>query len=147
MRTRLAWLLLLVAVVVIAVVILRYPAARPTRPVPPVAGPGPVAGGPCEVVRVYLTALEERDYRRAYELLSSDSQAERPYREFVSLCEGAGFPSLDVEAAQEKPSADDRAIVVVPMVEDPAEAGFTLVKEGGVWKIVFMKGSPWFPYP
>jgi hypothetical protein len=37
--------------------------------------------------------------------------------------------------------------VSVPVEEDPAEAAFTAVREEGRWKVVYIGGAPWFPYP
>jgi hypothetical protein len=55
--------------------------------------------------------------------------------------------SFDVSGATEGPEEDGRVVVSVPLLEDPAQAGFTTVKEGAGWKVVYLSGVPWFPYP
>jgi len=146
-KVRLAVAIIVLAAAIAAAVFFLYPPQKPKPPGPkPLVTARPQAPPPKEVVVRYLKALQSRDCRAAYDLLSATSRQAHPYPEFVSLCEKAGSPSLDVEAATEKASHDDRASVTVPMIEDPAEAGFALVREGEAWKIVFAKGSPWFPY-
>lgn len=147
MKARLAVFLLLVAAAVVIIAVLRLPVRRPPPAARPRPHPGPVAAGAKEVVIAYLSALQKQDYRGAHAHLSAGSQAAHAFDSFARECEKAGFPSLDVEAAQEKAGEGGGTMVVVPMVEDPATAGFTMVREKGEWKIVFVEGSPWFPYP
>jgi hypothetical protein len=147
MKARLAVFLLLVAAAVVIIAVLRLPVRRPGAVVRPRPQRGPAAAGAKQVVIAYLRALQKQDYRTAYAHLSARSQGAHPFDSFAQDCQKAGFPSLDVEAAQEKTSEGGGTTVVVPMVEDPATAGFTMVREKGEWKIVFVKGSPWFPYP
>jgi hypothetical protein len=148
MKVRLALAFLLIAAVVVAVVVIKYPPSKPEgREKPPAQRPKPPAAEPEEVVTAYLTALTKQEHRRAYELLSAESRQAHTYEEFAAACKQAGFPSLDVGAANVRSKEGDRATVAVPMVEDPAEAGFTMAKEEGAWKVVFREGTPWFPYP
>ncbi|MDH4178952.1 MAG: hypothetical protein OEV33_00460, partial [Armatimonadota bacterium] len=56
-------------------------------------------------------------------------------------------PSLDVESAAEHRANRDRVTVTVSMLWDPAEASFTTVRQDGAWRVVFIEGKPWFPYP
>ena len=103
------------------------------------------AAAPQRVVLGYLEALERKEFGPAYAGLSKASQQAHPYQEFVTLAEKSGVPNYDLSGAGEK-MEDDKASVTVPMAEDPAEASFTMVKEDGAWKIVFIGGVPSFPY-
>ncbi len=151
MKTRRVLILVLAAAVVavaIAAIVLRKPAQPsppPPRPAPPEQRPQ--ATGPAEAVVAYLEALSDRDFRAAYEYLSAESRAAHPYDEFIALCEESKGPSLDLGSASEHPAEGDRVTVIVSMLWDPAEASFTTEQEGGAWRVVFIKGKPWFPYP
>jgi hypothetical protein len=149
MRTRLAVILIVVAIAAVAFVVIRFP--TPRRPAPPAPAPRPkpqaAAATPREAVVRYVDALYEKDFRAAYELLSTESRQVHPYDEFAQLAESGGSTSLDVAGAQEGPETNGRVVVSVPVEEDPAEAGFTTVKEAGGWKVVYIGGAPWFPYP
>lgn len=147
MKTRLALLFLLIAAAVVVAAILRYPMSQPPPAPAPTPPPKPQSSSPTQVVAAYLGALEKKDFLAAYRHLSSASQQAHPYEEFVSLSEKSGVPSYDLAGASEKTSGEGRVIVTVPLVEDPAEAGFTLVREEGAWKVVFIGGVPSFPYP
>ena len=94
-----------------------------------------------------IQALYREDYRRAYELLSARSQAAHPYDDFVKRAESGGSANLDLEAAKAGEEAEGSVVVTVPIVEDPAEAAFTTVREGGGWRVVYLGGAPVFPYP
>jgi hypothetical protein len=148
-KARLALLLVVVAAAVVVAAVLIFPAARP--PAPPAPGPSPPKptqeGSPREVVVTYLDALERRDFQAAYDRLSRASQTAHSYDEFVSLSEESGLPSYDLSAAEEKPGEGGWVTLMVPLVEDVAQAGFTTVKEDGAWKVIFIGGTPGFPYP
>jgi hypothetical protein len=145
MRARLALLVLVAAALVIVALIWLPSGRRPAAP--PRPRPRPVAASAKQAAVTYLGALRKRDWRAAYALLSADSQAAHPMSEFAAACEKAGAPSLDVAAAEEKQAKGGAVTVVVPMVEDPANAAISMVMEKGEWRVVFIKGSPWFPYP
>jgi hypothetical protein len=149
MRTRLAVILIVVAIVAVAFVVIRFPAPR--RPATPAPAPAPkpqaAAATPRDAVVRYVGALYKKDFQAAYELLSTQSRQVHPYDEFAQLAQSGGTTSLDVSGAQEGPETNGRVVVSVPVEEDPAEAGFTTVKEAGGWKVVYIGGAPWFPYP
>jgi hypothetical protein len=149
MRAALALVLLVVAVGAVLLALHYFPAASgppsPSRTVPTRPAPQRVQT-PVQVVTAYLQALERRDYRKAFDLLSADSRQLHPYDDFVARAEKGGTTDYDVAKAAEEPGEGNSIVVAVPMVEDPAKAGFPLVKEEGVWKVVFIGGSPTFPY-
>lgn len=147
MKIRLGLLVLLIAVAIVVVAILRYPISQPPAPPAPPASPRPQPSSPTQVVRAYLTALEKKDFRAAYSHLSKESQQAHPYQEFASAAEKSGVPSYDLAGGEEKPGEEGRVTVTLPLTDDPAEAGFTMVKEGEAWKVVFIGGAPAFPYP
>ena len=150
MKTRLAPILVVLAVaaVVIAVVVLRKPRESPPVPdSPPAVAPHRAAGTPLEAVAAYLEALGEEDFQRAHGHLSARSREVHPYEEFVQMCRAGGGPSYDLAAAREEGSGTERVTVVVPVLQDGAEAGFTAEREPDGWKVVFIGGKPWFPYP
>ena len=147
MKTLLAIILILLAIAVVALVVVRFPTAAPAPPPEPTPQPRPVAGSPRDAVVSYLEALYRKDYRAAYDHLSAASQQAHPYPGFLKLCEKGVATNFDLAAARERPAEGSRVTVTVPLVEDPAEAGFTTVHEDGGWKVVFSTGVPWFPYP
>lgn len=150
MKKRLALILVLAAAVAAAVLVFSFRAPKLTPP-PPVAVPVPEHHSPAltprEAVGVYLEALHKEDFRAAYEYLSADSREAHPYDEFAQLCGKSRGPTYDLASAQEHPAEDDRVTVTVPLAEDPARAGFTTVREDDGWKVVFIGGAPWQPYP
>ncbi len=150
MKTRVAVILIVVAIAAIAFAILRFPGPRrptPSPPPPPSPEPVPGAATPVEAVVLYVEALYRKDYEAAYGHLSSASQRAHPYEEFLDRAETGQAANLDLAAAEACEPVESRVTVTVPLVEDPAEAGFTTVKEAGGWKVVFIGGEPWFPYP
>ncbi len=153
MKTRLALILVLlaaVAAVAIAVVTLRRPKPTPPLPVPTTPThqqPEPEAAEPLDAVAGYLNALESDDFGEAYRYLSAESRVAHTYDEFAALCAERKGPSLDVTAARQHREDEGRVTVAVPMLDEPGEAGFTTVRERGSWRVVFVQGSPWFPYP
>jgi hypothetical protein len=149
MKVRLALFLVLVAAAVIAVAVWRFPGPRPpARPVAPrPSAPAKPSTPAPEAVQAYLQALGKKNFRAAYGRLSQASQQAHSYQDFVARCEKSGVPSYDLAQAKEKPGEGGRAVVTVPIAEDVAEADFTLVAEGGEWKVVFIGGAPSFPYP
>ena len=150
MKTRVAAILVLVAVIVVAVIIIKFPSPKAPSAEPPAAPatppPTPAAGTPTEVVVSYLEALYGDDFVTAYGLLSEASREAHSQEDFVELCERGAATSYDLESVREGSPEGDRVIVNVPLVEDPAEAGFVTVDEDGAWKVVFIHGAPWFPY-
>jgi hypothetical protein len=147
MKVRLALLLLMIAAALIAVAILRFPSVRP--PASPARPPSPppqkTESSAQQLVLGYLESLNKKDFRAAYSQLSKASQQAHTYEDFTSLAEKSGVPNYDLSAAREK-TEGDRASVTVPLAEDPAEATFTMVREDGAWKVVFIGGVPAFPY-
>ncbi|UCC68616.1 MAG: DUF4878 domain-containing protein [Armatimonadota bacterium] len=151
-KRRVLILVLMAAVVAAAIVVINLrspdqPSSPPTPPRPPTPQPQPQASTPSEAVVAYLEALSNADFGAAYEYLSSESRAAHPYEEFAALCKESKGPSLDIGSAAEHRADSDRVTVTVSMLWDPAEASFTTVREDGAWRVVFIEGKPWFPYP
>jgi hypothetical protein len=148
MKTRLAVILVLIAVLALAAALLvRSQGPRPSPPAGPSPPPETPALAPSAVVVGYLEALYRKDFSKAYSYLSAGSREAHPYDEFLSLCEKGEATNYDLASARELPAEGGRVTVAVPLVEDPAEAAFTTVEEAGSWKVVFTNGVPWFPYP
>ncbi|HUU53386.1 MAG TPA: hypothetical protein VMY87_00570 [Armatimonadota bacterium] len=149
MKTRVAIIIIVVAVAAVAFVIVRFPGPKPPAP-PPSFPPSPKAdvgaATPVEAVVLYVEALYRKDYEAAYEGLSSASQRAHPYEQFLERAETGQATNFDLAAAEAGEEVGGRVTVTVPLVEDPAEAGFTTMREGGKWKVVFIGGEPWFPY-
>jgi hypothetical protein len=121
---------------------------QPPAPAPaPTPGPDAAASTPREAVVSYLEALYRKDFEMAYAYLSAGSREAHPFREFAERCESGEATNFDLAAAEAGPEEEGRATVTVPLVEDPAEAGFTTVREQGGWRVVYIGGAPWFPYP
>lgn len=149
MKTRLAVFLIVVAIAAVAFVIVRFPSARRPAPSPPAPAPKAQApaASPREAVVRYVEALYKKDFRGAYELLSAQSKQIHPYGEFAELAQSGGATSFDLAGAHEGEENNGRVVVSVPVEEDPAEAGFTTAREADGWKVVYIGGAPWFPYP
>jgi hypothetical protein len=161
MKGRLPFIILAAAILVAAIIVfqslvilrLRRIVSQPRHPPPPPvvlpAPPPPVtsAASPREAVVSYLEALDRRDHRAAYAYLSAASRQAHPYQEFLKLCEKGEATGYDVAAARELTAGEGRATVMIPLIEDPAEASFATVHEEGGWVVVFTGGAPWFPYP
>jgi len=149
MKTRVALILVVLVVAVAVFLIVRLPRTEVPAPVPaPEPTPPPAAAEtPVEAVVAYLEAIYQKDFAAAYEHLSAPSREEHPYHEFLQLCDKGEATNFDLASATAGPPEDGRVMVTVHMVEDPAEWGFPTVKEGEGWKVVFIGGAPWFPYP
>jgi hypothetical protein len=150
MKARLAVILIVVAVAAVAFAVLWFPSAR--RSAAPSLAPVPQrpqtgAATAREAVVRYVEALYRKDFRAAHDLLSARSKEAHPFNDFAARAEAAGGPSLDLAAAREGKEENGRVVVSVPVEEDPAEAAFTTVREEGRWKVVYIGGAPWFPYP
>jgi len=141
-----------IAVVAIGGTILAWLLFGPSRsmrqpPPRPGAATKTVTQSPTEVVVSYLEALQNKDYQTAYSYLSRESKRKHPSTEFASLNETKGITEYDLSTAREAQGEDGYMTVAVQLREDPASAGFRMVKEGGSWKIVFLGGIPSYPYP
>ena len=147
MKTRLAVILLLAAAVAVTVALLLLRTPAPGPPLAPVSSSPPRPASPTEVVVAYLQALEQGDFRAAYDHLSSESQRAHPYQSFVEQCESGSGTEFELSAATETPAENGRVVVTLPLAQDPAEGSFTTVEETGGWRVVFIGGAPWFPYP
>jgi hypothetical protein len=154
MKRRLPVVVLVVAVLVAGLLLVHYltPDAPVTThihgPLVPVPDPAPaaIAASPQEAVASYLEALDDGDFQLAHAYLSAASRDAHPYDEFAALCEAGEATSYDVGAVRELSEENGLVVVMVPIVEDPAEASFTTVQEEGGWKVIFIGGAPWFPY-
>jgi hypothetical protein len=150
MKARLAVILIVVAIAAVAFALLWFPSARrPAAPSPAPIPQRPQAGAATarQAVVGYVEALYRKDFRAAHELLSARSKQAHPFADFVARAEAGGGPNLDLAGAREGKEENGRTIVSVPVEEDPAEAAFTAVREEGRWKVVYIGGAPWFPYP
>ncbi|MFB3881809.1 MAG: hypothetical protein ACE149_11130 [Armatimonadota bacterium] len=150
MKARLSLVLIAVAIAAVVFVVLRFPGAKqPSAPPPAPPAPASPAGPatPTAAAIGYVEALYQKDYQKAYELLSTRSQAAHPYNDFVQRAERGGSANLDLEAAKAGEEVNGSVTVTVPMVEDPAEASFTVVREADGWRVVYLGGAPMFPYP
>jgi hypothetical protein len=116
------------------------------KPPPPPKQPTVAAPGPKEVVTAYLAALEGKDYRAAYEHLTSESRSMRSFDEFQTAAKQWG-PIYDLERMEEEALGPDKAQVSVQLAEDPAVQAFLLKREDKRWRIVFKGGLPAAPTP
>ena len=152
MKTRLALIAVLLAVAAVAFMLVRCPTPKPPPPPRPQPEPPPPST-PQAVVVAYIQALEQRDFPAAYRHLSARSRELHPYQGFAAQCEKGAGPTYDLTAARllpptaPQPAGEDQATVIVPLLEDPAEPSFTTVREDAAWKVVFIGGLPWSPYP
>jgi hypothetical protein len=151
MRFWLAVIILLLAIggVLATVVFLPPKTAAPSKSVKLPAEniqPTPSAS-PTEVVTAYLQALQDKDYRKAYDYLSSDSKQVHSFEQFTSLVEKNGVTEFDLSSAKEESDSSRQTNVTLQLKEDPASHSVRLVLEEGDWKVVFIKGIPSFPYP
>jgi hypothetical protein len=150
MKARLAVILIVVAIAAVAFAVLWFPSARrPAASGRPIVVQRSQTGAATarEAVVWYVEALNRKDFRAAHDLLSARSKEAHPFEDFVARAEAGGGPSLDLAAAREGEEENGRVVVSVPVAEDPAEAAFTAVHEEGRWKVVYIGGAPWFPYP
>ena len=147
MKTRLAVILVLAAAVAVMVALLIFLTPAPGPPVAPVSPPPPGPASPTEVVVAYLQALEQGDLRAAYDYLSSESQRTHPYESFVEQCENGSGTEFELSTATAGPAENGRVVVTISLAEDPAEGSFTTLEETEGWRVVFIGGAPWFPYP
>ncbi len=150
MKTRVAIALVVLVLAALVFVLVRYvPRPQPPLPPPPPPAPEPTvtAATPKEAVILYVDALYRKDFEMAYQRLSSGSRKAHSYEEFLRRAETGEATNFDLEAAEAGEEVDGCVIVNVPLVEDPASAGFTTVREEGDWKVVYVGGEPWFPYP
>ena len=103
MKTRVAIILMVVALAAVAFVIVRFPGPkRPVSPPAPAPIPKPVvsAATPVEAVVLYIEALYRKDYETAYGCLSDASQGVHPYEEFLGRAETGEAANLDLAAAE-----------------------------------------------
>jgi len=89
----------------------------------------------------YLTALNDHDYAKAYDLLARDAQKSYT-RAYFEQQGKQGMPQYDLKTA--KYSAADH-LVVVQELEDPSLHGFPVVREGQTWKYEYRGGRPGEP--
>jgi hypothetical protein len=99
-----------------------------------------------QAVVAYLQHLQNDEFEAAYELLSADSRKRHSLEEFRRLAK-QGIPFYDLSSAAAAPSGPDRAEVTLHQMEDPASITITAVKEGGLWRVVYLRGRPGSPYP
>lgn len=94
----------------------------------------------------YLTALKKRKYATAYMMLSQDSRKLFTREKFEQLAR-EGIPQFELPAKKVTVDGDDAVITMkLNSEEDQTSHDFILVREGGVWKIVYRGGLPHQPY-
>jgi hypothetical protein len=130
-------------------------ARKPPAPKVPVSNPGRPAApndkGASETAKQattdYLQALTKGDTARAYDLLSEASRQGHSREDFEAAAKKARAGYALERAWTEKAGAD-RAEVIVPFLEgeEPGGKAFSLVKEKGQWKIIYLVGTPFSPY-
>lgn len=100
-----------------------------------------------QVVGDYLEALYAQEYEKAYDYLSESSREAHSRDEFTSAAQ-EGQVIYDLETTEVKQLEDDTAEVIVALQEEeePGSKSFEVKRESGRWKIVYIKGSPFFPY-
>jgi hypothetical protein len=149
MKTAIALVLVLLAVGAVLLALRLFPAVSggPVHPRPAASRPTSQSLlTPVQVVTAYVQALDRKDYRKAYDLLSADSRQLHPYDDFVARAEKGGSTDYELAKAAEEPGEGSSVVVAVPMTEDVSGAGFHLVREDGAWKVIFIGGTPGFPY-
>ena len=158
--TSLLWFAMLLAGIVAVVVLggCRNPFISP-RPAPPAYGPtGREPGVPppstgtgdtgvqmVQTVTAYITALKDGKYAAAYDMLSNGSQTLHTRAAFEQKGK-KGMPLYDFRTAKATVTGDT-AMVEIRQLEDPATHGFSLVREGGSWRVVYRGGIPGAPTP
>jgi hypothetical protein len=101
-----------------------------------------LARSPEQIVRQYILALKEKDYRVAYSYLTPDTQKMLSFEAFSSLNE-----KMMTGMNERKTWISWQGVMVGAQIyEDPGTWGYLLVKSNGKWRIVLRKGSPSFPY-
>jgi len=94
----------------------------------------------------YLTALKKKKYAAAYMMLSQDSRKQFKREKFEQLAR-EGIPQFELPAKSVKVDGDDAKVtVMLNSEEDQTSHDFILIREGGVWKIVYRGGLPQMPY-
>jgi hypothetical protein len=99
-----------------------------------------------DTVVSYLTALKKRKYSAAYMMLSQDSRKLFKREKFEQLAR-EGIPQFDFPAKSVKVDGDDAKVtMMLNSEEDQTSHDFILVREGGLWRIVYRGGLPHQPY-
>lgn len=94
----------------------------------------------------YLTALKKRKYAAAYMMLSQDSRKLFKRERFEQLAR-EGIPQFELPAKKTTVDGDDAVVTMnLNSEEDQTSHDFILIREGGVWKIVYRGGLPHQPY-
>lgn len=121
--------------------------ARKKPPAPPPTPPSQSAEDAARgVVINYMQHLQDGNYAAAHALLSADSRKRHPLDEFTRYAR-AGITYFDLSSARAKLVAPQRAEVTLHLEADPASATVVAVREGGKWRVVYLRGRPGFPYP
>jgi len=96
-----------------------------------------------QTVTSYVTALDNHDYRAAYNLLSHDSKKLHTATGFAQQGK-QGMPQYDLHSCVATLDGD-AAVVELQEMEDPSLHTFHLLREGQDWKIVYRGGRPSVP--
>jgi len=100
-----------------------------------------------EAVADYLRALYAQQYKQAYDGLSAASKEHHSQEAFAAAAK-EGQVVYDLDMIEVKQLEDGAAYVIVALQEEeePGNKSFEVKKESGQWKIVYIEGSPFFPY-
>ena len=118
---------------------------KPSAP-PPTAPSRSAEEAARDVVVSYLGHLQDGKYAAAHALLGAKSRNRHPLDEFTRQAE-AGITYFDLSSARAKLVGPQRAEVTLHLEADPASATISVVREGGKWRVVYLRGRPGFPYP
>jgi|GEM_PF-2812993 len=97
---------------------------------------------PRQVARQYILALKRKDYRIAYDYLTTES------KEIISLADFVVMNEKSMTLMDENKTWISYQEVGVGMqiYEDPGWWGFVMVKADGKWRIIMKGGIPSFPF-
>lgn len=101
-----------------------------------------ITSSPKYVLKEYIIALKNRDYGKAYSMLSPDSKEKLNLEDLVRINEGS-MTLMDENSS----FIYWRGVMVgLRMYQDPGWWGFLMMKEKGKWKIVVKGGSASYPF-
>jgi hypothetical protein len=101
-----------------------------------------ITSSPRYALREYILALKNKDYRKAYSYLTTES------KETISLADFVVMNEKQMTLMDENKTwiYYQEVMVGMQIYEDPGWWGYLLVKHKGKWKIVMKGGIPSFPF-
>ena len=101
-----------------------------------------ITSSPRYALREYIFALKNKDYRKAYSMLSPDTKEKFSLEDIVRINE-----HLMTEMDEDNTFIYWQGVMVgMQIYEDPGWWGFVLVKNKGKWRIRMNCGIPSFPF-